>query len=145
VVSIWLQIQRSRVRFSALPDFLRSSASGSWSTRPQQCRNLYIHSPALHLGVTFNSLSTGTIFTSFLVCRRKRVVLQKWPEHLSVLQTDSLQNEILPPGSKTVLFYRPIKTADVVKCVEHCSYKKTPWSESASELYRPSDRLLSAK
>jgi hypothetical protein len=23
--------------------------------------------------------------------------------------------------------------------------KKTPWSESASELYRPSDRLLSAK
>jgi hypothetical protein len=26
-----------------------------------------------------------------------------------------------------------------------CELKKTPWSESASELYRPSDRRLSAK
>jgi hypothetical protein len=30
-----------------------------------------------------------------------------------------------------------------MKCVEHIL--KTPWSESASELYRPSDRCLSAK
>jgi hypothetical protein len=28
---------------------------------------------------------------------------------------------------------------------DHLAYKKTPWSESASELYRPSDRRLSAK
>jgi hypothetical protein len=31
--SSWLQIQRSRVRFSALPDFLRYSGSGTGSTQ----------------------------------------------------------------------------------------------------------------
>jgi hypothetical protein len=31
----WLQIQRSRVRFSALPDFLRSRGSGTGSTQPR--------------------------------------------------------------------------------------------------------------
>jgi hypothetical protein len=30
----WLQIQRSRVRFPALPDFLSSSGSGTGSTQP---------------------------------------------------------------------------------------------------------------
>ena len=30
--SFWLQIQRSRVRFPALPDFLSSSGSGTGST-----------------------------------------------------------------------------------------------------------------
>jgi hypothetical protein len=33
VQSSWLQIQRSRVRFPALPDFLRSTKSGTGSTR----------------------------------------------------------------------------------------------------------------
>jgi hypothetical protein len=28
---------------------------------------------------------------------------------------------------------------------QYTAYKKTPWLESASELYRPSDRRLSAK
>ena len=32
--SFWLQIQRSRVRFPALPDFLSSSRSGTGSTQP---------------------------------------------------------------------------------------------------------------
>jgi hypothetical protein len=32
--SSWLQIQRSRVRFPALPDFLRSSGPGTRSTQP---------------------------------------------------------------------------------------------------------------
>jgi hypothetical protein len=32
----WLQIQRSRVRFLALPDFLRSSGSGTESTQPHE-------------------------------------------------------------------------------------------------------------
>jgi hypothetical protein len=31
--SFWLQIQRSRVRFLALPDFLRSRGSGTGSTQ----------------------------------------------------------------------------------------------------------------
>jgi hypothetical protein len=31
-----LQIQRSRVRFQALPDFLRSSGSGTGSTQPRE-------------------------------------------------------------------------------------------------------------
>jgi hypothetical protein len=31
-----LQIQRSRVRFPALPDFLRSSGSGTESTQPRE-------------------------------------------------------------------------------------------------------------
>jgi hypothetical protein len=31
-----LQIQRSRVRFPALPDFLRSSGSGTGSTQPRE-------------------------------------------------------------------------------------------------------------
>jgi hypothetical protein len=30
-------------------------------------------------------------------------------------------------------------------CTKPYEEKKTPWSESASELYRPSDRRLSAK
>jgi hypothetical protein len=30
----WIQIQRSRIRFPALPDFLRSSGSGTGSTQP---------------------------------------------------------------------------------------------------------------
>ena len=32
--SFWLQIQRSRVRFPALPDFLSSNGSGTGSTQP---------------------------------------------------------------------------------------------------------------
>jgi hypothetical protein len=34
--SFWLQILGSRVRFSALPDFLRSSGSGTGSTQPRE-------------------------------------------------------------------------------------------------------------
>jgi hypothetical protein len=34
--SFWLQIQRSRVRFPALPDFLSSSGSGTGSTHPHE-------------------------------------------------------------------------------------------------------------
>ena len=34
--SFWLQIQRSRVRFAALPDFLGSSGSGTGSTQPRE-------------------------------------------------------------------------------------------------------------
>jgi hypothetical protein len=34
--SYWLQILRSRVRFPALPDFLRSNGSGTWSTQPRE-------------------------------------------------------------------------------------------------------------
>jgi hypothetical protein len=32
----WLQIQRSRLRVPALPDFLRSSGSGTGSTQPRE-------------------------------------------------------------------------------------------------------------
>ena len=32
--NFWLQIQRSQVRFPALPDFLSSSGSGTGSTQP---------------------------------------------------------------------------------------------------------------
>ena len=34
--SFWLQIQRSRVRFPALPDFLSSSGSGTGSTQSRE-------------------------------------------------------------------------------------------------------------
>ena len=34
--SFWLQIQRSSVRFPALPDFLSSSGSGTGSTQPRE-------------------------------------------------------------------------------------------------------------
>ena len=34
--SFWLQIQRSRVRFPALPDFLSNSGSGTGSTQPRE-------------------------------------------------------------------------------------------------------------
>ena len=34
--SFWLQVQRSRVRFPALPDFLSSSGSGTGSTQPRE-------------------------------------------------------------------------------------------------------------
>jgi len=34
--SFWLQIQRSRLRFPALPDFLSSSGSGTGSTEPRE-------------------------------------------------------------------------------------------------------------
>ena len=34
--SFWLQIQRSQVRFPALPDFLSSSGSGMGSTQPRE-------------------------------------------------------------------------------------------------------------
>jgi hypothetical protein len=33
--SSWLQIQRFRVSFKALPDFQRSSGIGTWSTQPR--------------------------------------------------------------------------------------------------------------
>jgi hypothetical protein len=36
VCSFWLQIQRSWVRFPALPDFLRGSRSGRGSTQPRE-------------------------------------------------------------------------------------------------------------
>jgi hypothetical protein len=35
--SSWLQIQRSRDRFPALPDILRSSGSGTGSTQLREC------------------------------------------------------------------------------------------------------------
>ena len=38
VVSFWLQIQRSRVRSPALPDFLSSSGSGTGSTQPREVK-----------------------------------------------------------------------------------------------------------
>ena len=38
--SFWLQIQRSRVRSPALPDFLRSSGSGTGSTQPREPREV---------------------------------------------------------------------------------------------------------
>ena len=34
----WLQIQRSRVRFPALPDFLSGSGSGTGCTQPREPR-----------------------------------------------------------------------------------------------------------
>ena len=34
--SFWLQIQRSQVRFPALPDFLSSSESGTGTTQPRE-------------------------------------------------------------------------------------------------------------
>ena len=36
--SFWLQIQRSRVRSPALPDFLSSSGSGTGSTQPHKVK-----------------------------------------------------------------------------------------------------------
>ena len=38
--SYWLQIQRSRVRSPALPDFLSSSGSGTGSTQPREPREV---------------------------------------------------------------------------------------------------------
>ena len=38
--SFWLQIQRSRVRSPALPDFLSSSGSGTGSTQPRESREV---------------------------------------------------------------------------------------------------------
>ena len=38
--SFWLQIQRSRVRFPALQDFLSSSGSGTGSTQPREPREV---------------------------------------------------------------------------------------------------------
>ena len=38
--SFWLQIQRSRVRSPALPDFLSSSGSGTGSTQPREPRKV---------------------------------------------------------------------------------------------------------
>ena len=38
--SFWLQIQRSRVRSPALPDFLSSSGSGTGSTQPSEPREV---------------------------------------------------------------------------------------------------------
>jgi len=36
--SFWLQIQRSRVRSPALPDFLSNSGSGTGSTQPREVK-----------------------------------------------------------------------------------------------------------
>jgi len=36
--SFWPQIQRTRVRSPALPDFLSSSGSGTWSTQPREVK-----------------------------------------------------------------------------------------------------------
>jgi len=38
--SFWLQMQRSRVRSPALPDFLSSSESGTGSTQPREPREV---------------------------------------------------------------------------------------------------------
>ena len=38
--SFWLQLERSRVRSPALPDFLSSSGSGTWSTQPREPREV---------------------------------------------------------------------------------------------------------
>ena len=38
--SFWLQIQRSRVRSPALPDFFSSSGSGTGSTQPREPREV---------------------------------------------------------------------------------------------------------
>ena len=38
--SFWLHIQRSRVRFLALPDFLSGSGSGTGYTQPREPREV---------------------------------------------------------------------------------------------------------
>ena len=38
--SFWLQIQRSRVRFPAPPDFLSDSGSGTGFTQPREPREV---------------------------------------------------------------------------------------------------------
>jgi len=51
--SFWLQIQRSRVRFPALPDFLSGSGSGTGYTQTREPREVngsgtgytYLHEP----------------------------------------------------------------------------------------------------
>jgi hypothetical protein len=54
--------------------------------------------------------------------------------HLSVTAADDLSSACLEKQSSIIIII--IKTNKT---------KQTPWSESASELYRPSDRRFSAK
>jgi hypothetical protein len=51
--SFWLHIQRSRVRFPALPDFLSSNGSGTGSTQPREPREV-------NWGATWIKRSNGT-------------------------------------------------------------------------------------
>jgi hypothetical protein len=65
---------------------------------------------------------------------RKEITLMNKQTSWSESGGRTMPTERRPPvGKVSALFYSPkIK-------------KKTPWSESTSELYRPSDRRLSAK
>ena len=53
--SFWLEIQRSRVRSPALPDFLSSSGSGTESTQPREPREV-------NWGATWMKKSRGSRF-----------------------------------------------------------------------------------
>jgi hypothetical protein len=58
--SSWLQIQRSRVRFPAVPDFLRNSGSGTGSTQPRVVwwSEFLVRDPEIP-----GSIPSGTIFS----------------------------------------------------------------------------------
>jgi hypothetical protein len=57
--SSWLQIQRSRVRFPALSDFLRSSGSGSGSTQPHEDNRSYLNGKVAAMGLENRDYGCG--------------------------------------------------------------------------------------
>jgi hypothetical protein len=60
--SFWLQIQRSQVRFPALPDFLRSSGSWTGSTQPREDNLGATWKESSSSGLENRKLTAGAIF-----------------------------------------------------------------------------------
>jgi hypothetical protein len=63
--------------------------------------------------------------------------------------TGKILSVLHPDESRTNMYYLPRRETSIFRqqdgLIFACLTKKTPWPQSASELYRPSDRRLSAK
>jgi hypothetical protein len=103
--------------------------------------DLYIHSPIRLHGVVLNLLRTGTTLPFIKIIPTFEFVFwDLMPESISDV-SENLTRCRLYVLTKHQTTFSLIETGP--KMYTHL--KKTPWSEPASELYRPSDRRLSAK
>ena len=101
--SFWLQIQRSRVRSAALPDFLSSSGSGTGSTQPRE----------VNWGATWMKKSSGSRYRK----QRLTAVGTRCADHVTPLYPQKLALTSPTCGGRSVGIVRVRTKATEFRCI----------------------------